>query len=102
MGSNRLIQQGAKLVVDVDDIIEEFPFLKRKDHTPPPQPEKVGLSSKEKAVFDSLKESPLPIDDIIETNELPSSKVSSILLSLEIKGLIQQLPGKRFIRRSIQ
>jgi two-component system chemotaxis response regulator CheV len=46
-------------------------------------------------------ENVLLIDGIIEQIKLPSSKVSSILLSLEIKGLIQQLPGKRFVKREV-
>ncbi len=100
-GANKLIQRGAKLVVEIDDIIEEFPFLRQKEAvTSPPAPE-VQLSTTEKTVFDSLNTSPRSIDDIIDAIRLPSSKTASILLSLEIKGLIQQLPGKRFIRRSI-
>lgn len=101
MGTNKLIQQGAKLIVDVEDILEEFPFLKRKDFVPTSPAEEIELSTVEKKVFDSMRESPLLIDDIIETTKLPSSKVSSILLSLEIKGLIQQLPGKRFVKRQV-
>jgi DNA processing protein len=61
----------------------------------------VELSTTEKIVFNSLNASPRLIDDIIDAIRLPSSKTASILLSLEIKGLVQQLPGKRFIRRSM-
>jgi len=75
--------------------------LKRKDFVPPSPAEEIELSTVEKKVFDSMRESPLLIDDIIETTKLPSSKVSSTLLSLEIKGLIQQLPGKRFLKRQV-
>jgi DNA processing protein len=99
MGTNKLIQQGAKLVTKVEDIIEEFPFLRRKSFTPIPPAEEIKLSIGEKVVYDSLGENPLLIDGIIEQIKLPSSKVSSILLSLEIKGLVQQLPGKRFLKR---
>ena len=101
MGTNRLIQQGAKLVAQVEDIIEEFPFLRRKEFTPLPPKEEVELSTGEKMVYNSLGENPLLIDGIIEQIKLPSSKVSSILLTLEIKGLVQQLPGKRFLKREV-
>ena len=102
LGTNKLIQQGAKLIIDVDDIIEEFPFLNRKDFAPLPPAKEIELSNSEKKVFDSMKESPLLIDNIIEEINLPSSKVLSILLSLEIKGLIKQLPGKRFIKEELR
>jgi DNA processing protein len=100
-GANRLIQQGAKLVAEIDDIVEEFPFLGKQEIHPPQPVIEVELSTTEKMVFNSLNASPRLIDDIIDAIRLPSSKTSSILLSLEIKGLVQQLPGKRFIRRSM-
>ena len=99
MGTNKLIQKGAKLTVSVNDIIEEFPFLKKKDFTPPPSVNKIALTESEKIIFDSLNDIPILIDNIIEKIKLPSSKVSSILLSLEIKGLVKQLPGKQFMKR---
>ncbi|TES94275.1 MAG: DNA-protecting protein DprA [Candidatus Cloacimonadota bacterium] len=101
MGTNKLIQRGAKLIVDTEDIIEEFPFLKRKDFAAPLPTEEVELTAGEKRVYETLRENPILIDDIIEKIKLPSSKVSSVLLSLEIKGLVQQLPGKRFTKREI-
>ena len=100
MGTNKLIQRGAKLIVDAEDIIEEFPFLKRKDFTVPLPTEEIELTAGEKRVYETLRENPILIDDIIEKIKLPSSKVSSVLLSLEIKGLVQQLPGKRFTKTS--
>jgi DNA processing protein len=101
-GANKLIQRGAKLVVEIDDIVEEFPFLRQQEAVSPTPVPEAELSSTEKMVFDSLNASPKLIDDIIDTIRLPSSKTASILLSLEIKGLVQQLPGKRFIRRSVR
>lgn len=99
-GANRLIQRGAKLVVETDDIVEEFPFLDQEDTVPSAAVPDLQLSNTERMVFDSLNASPRLIDDITDAISLPSSKTASILLSLEIKGLVQQLPGKRFIRRA--
>jgi DNA processing protein len=101
MGTNKLIQQGAKLIVDVEDIIEEFPFLKRRESPPPPSTESIHLSKSEKRIFESIDRSPLLVDDLIESVELPSPQILSSLLSLEMKGLIEQLPGKRYIKRGI-
>jgi DNA processing protein len=101
-GTNKLIQKGAKLITDAEDIVAEFPFLKRKDLTvPPPQEKKIDLTTGEKRIIEFLPNEPTHIDDIIEGMELPSSKVLSILLSLEIKGLVQQLPGKRFAKKGL-
>jgi len=101
VGTNKLIQKGAKLIIDTDDIITEFPYLKRKDFEPPPITEEIELTAGEKVIFDKLNETPIMIDNIIEELKLPSSKISSILMSLEIKGLVKQLPGKRFARKGI-
>jgi DNA processing protein len=101
MGTNKLIQQGAKLIVDVDDIMEEFPFLKRREPLSPPVTEPFHLSENEQKIFESIDKAPLLVDDLIESIELPSSKVLSTLLSLEMKGLIEQLPGQRYIKRGI-
>ena len=101
MGTNKLIQEGAKLVVEIDDIIDEFPFLKQKSFTTPLPTESLTLTTNEQLIFNALNESPTSIDDIIDNINLPSAKVSSILLSLEIKGAVKQLSGKRFIRTDV-
>jgi DNA processing protein len=43
-----------------------------------------------------LQERSLHIDEVIESSGLPPSKVSEILLDLELQGFLQQLPGKRY------
>jgi DNA processing protein len=43
-----------------------------------------------------LQERSLHIDEVIESSGLPASKVSEILLDLELQGFLQQLPGKRY------
>jgi len=101
MGTNKLIQKGAKLVINTDDIISEFPYLQRTKFEIPPPVEEIELTSLEKKVLDKLNQTPVLIDNIIEEHGLPPSKISSILLSLEIKGVVEQLPGKRFARRGL-
>lgn len=101
MGTNKLIQKGAKLVINTDDIISEFPYLQRTKFEIPPPVEEIELTSLEKKVLDKLNQTPILIDNIIEEHGLPPSKISSILLSLEIKGVVEQLPGKRFARRGL-
>jgi DNA processing protein len=100
MGSNRLIQQGAKLVMDASDILDDLQIL-LPDARPSaeaaarPLP---SLSEEERRVYDAIEATETPIDDITEKTGLPSATVSSILLQLELKRLVKQLPGKYFVK----
>ena len=101
-GSNRLIQQGAKLVMDASDILDDLQILlpeKQKFAEMParPLPE---LSKEEREVYDSIRATETPIDDITRASGLPTGTVSSTLLRLELKHLVKQLPGKHFVKLS--
>ena len=39
------------------------------------------------------------IDEITRGTQLPIGKVSSLLVVLELKGIVQQLPGKQFVKK---
>lgn len=100
MGSNRLIQQGAKLVMDASDILDDLQVL--LPHTKPsaeaaarPLP---TLTDVERRVYDAIRDTETSIDDISVACDLPSGTVSSSLLRLELKRLVKQLPGKHFVK----
>ncbi|PYJ25258.1 MAG: DNA-protecting protein DprA, partial [Verrucomicrobia bacterium] len=100
MGSNRLIQQGAKLVMDAADILDDLQILLPETK---PSPEAAArplppLSDGERRVYDAIDATETSIDDIAAKSELPSSAVSSTLLQLELKRLVKQLPGKYFVK----
>src|SRR5437764_9852461 len=100
MGSNRLIQQGAKLVMSASDILEDLQILLPETK---PSPEAAArplppLSEDERRVYESIDSSETPIDQIATRCDLPSAIVSSTLLSLELKRLVNQLPGKYFVK----
>jgi DNA processing protein len=100
MGSNRLIQQGAKLVMDASDILDDLQILLPETR---PSPEAIArplppLSDQERRVYDSIDATETSIDDITAKSELPSGAVSSTLLQLELKRLVKQLPGKYFVK----
>ena len=102
MGSNRLIQQGAKLVMDASDILDDLQIL-LPDTKPSPEAAVrplPPLSEEERRVYDAIEQTETPIDDIAAKSELPTSMVSSILLQLELKRLVKQLPGKYFVKLS--
>lgn len=98
MGSNRLIQQGAKLVMSSQDILDDlgllFPMQPELDV---PAPE-LNITDSEKAVRDAIGDSETSMDDIIAKCGLPTPQVSSTLLALEMRKLVKQLPGSRFVK----
>src|ERR1700726_4927518 len=100
IGSNRLIQQGAKLVMDAGDILDDLQILLPETKPSPgaaarPLP---PLTDDERRVYDAIEETETPIDQITTKCDLPSATVSSTLLRLELKRLVKQLPGKYFVK----
>ncbi|HZS16978.1 MAG TPA: DNA-processing protein DprA [Candidatus Udaeobacter sp.] len=100
MGSNRLIQQGAKLVMDASDILDDLQIL-----VPEAKPSAEAavrplppLSQDERRIYDAIAATETSIDQITEKTELPSAVVSATLLQLELKRLVKQLPGKYFVK----
>ena len=100
-GTNRLIKEGAKLVESSEDILAEIlpQWERRKEGPPKVKSPEEGLPEDEKIVYKLLSDSPLHIDAIIGESQLDPGKVSSLLLNLELKGLITQWPGKCFTRK---
>ncbi len=112
-GPNHLIKQGAKLVDQWMDVIEEFPAEIRMQLLPPaeasegePMDAKAGslfeasLNPDQKAIFEVLRaDQTLFVDEIVGAARVPQPRVLAALLELEMNGLIRQLPGKNFIRK---
>jgi len=102
-GCHDLIKKGAKLCEGAEDILSEFEYLFPASNRPP-TPSETGvlpaleLSTNEQQVYDCLDHEELNIDEVIRKTGLPSSAVSVALLSLEMKRLAKQLPGKLFVR----
>lgn len=121
-GANRLIQDGAKLVQSVADILEELrpcaeqlslrleleavaPRVPRSSskrpktpEEPSPKPNSVELTEIESTLLELLGEDPVAIDDLILEAGLPAQKVTSTLLMLELKGLSRRLAGNLYSR----
>ena len=101
-GTHTLIKQGAKLVEHAQDIVEEltafFDFNARHENNPPDQavPKLAALSDDEVRVYQTLDPYPVHIDDLVRKISMKPGKLSSILLALELKGMVQQSPGKLF------
>ncbi len=94
VGTNRLIQQGARLVMNVDDILSEFQL-----QSSPKQVELLPeLNGDEKLVFQKLSQDPIHIDELCIQMKKDTPEVLSTLLMLELKNIVQQHPGKLFTR----
>jgi DNA processing protein len=102
-GCHELIKKGAKLCEGAEDILSEFEYLFPASNRPP-TPDQTGtlpaieLSQHEQTVCELLSNEETGIDEVIRKSGLPSSAVSVALLSLEMKRLVRQLPGKMFVR----
>ncbi len=98
-GTNDLIRKGAKLVESAEEVIEELrPQLKgalREDFTAFEKklPE---MTDDEKTLYQYLDSEPKHIDTITREKSMTTGKALSILLTLELKGVIRQTEGKRF------
>ncbi len=98
-GSHNLIKQGAKLVNNYQDILEEiYTLLPQKTAEKDMVKENTSLTEKEKVIYRLITKEPVQIDEIIKESKLSAGKVSEILLNLELKDLIKEIEGKRFIK----
>ena len=103
-GANALIQNGARLVTDVGDILNDmellFPEMREarsasgSEKSAPP----ANLTVEERAIYDFLESSETQLDAIIAAIGLPPAVISSTLLRLEMKRLVKQLPGSHFVK----
>lgn len=97
VGTNRLIQDGAKLVTSVEDILDEYPHLALLPPAGEQQPAP-ALDAEAKAVYDLLGLEPLGISELGERTGLPHARLSQILVELQLSGLIQETTGRKYIR----
>ncbi|MBM4277834.1 MAG: DNA-protecting protein DprA [Deltaproteobacteria bacterium] len=100
-GTNRLIKDGAKLVESSEDILEEIlpQWRREKEKVEEVKPRGPELSEEERVLYEMLSEDPIHIDTMIRESRFEPGKVSSVLLNLELKGLISQWPGKCFSKK---
>jgi len=94
-GTNRLIQEGAKLVLDYTDILEELNLnavaqqLEMKQLLP--------ASDTESMVLEQLTSEPKHIDEVCRTINIPVSEVSSTLSMMELKGMVKSIGNMNYV-----
>jgi len=101
-GCHWLIQSGAKLVETWEDVVEEFSSPLRERFLCPRVEEKKDMPTlrpEERMIYERLKTDELThIDDLAERTGASISEILAILLELELRGLVHQVPGKYFQR----
>jgi DNA processing protein len=86
-GTNRLIQDGAKLVMSIDDILSEFKIARELLQTRTITEQIAPATTLEAQILEYLGADPIHIDDLVRQLELPVATISSTLTILELKGL---------------
>jgi DNA processing protein len=112
-GSNRLIQQGAKLVTSANDLLDDLNLLfppaaprvprdlsPSSQHSPPPSPPcqnaRIALSPEESTVLSALADSVCGLDELSEKSGFAVHTLSALLLQMEMRRLVEVVPGGRF------
>jgi DNA processing protein len=106
-GTHRLIKEGAKLVENVHDILDEIrpqvtiPLTRQtlNDANTSSAPQGKSMKETERTVLDVLTRRAVDVDTIIEQTGFKAKDVLTILLSLELNGHVEQQPGKLFLRK---
>lgn len=109
LGTNKIIQQGAKLINGATDIINEYPYAEKvapktvkNSNTNPPIQKTVDeskyskLNEFEKQIIDILKKSDMQIDELSREMKRNVSEINTKLIMLEVKGLVKKLPGSKY------
>jgi DNA processing protein len=94
-GTNHLIQEGAKLVRDYTDILEELNLtaVARQMEMREILPE----SDTESLLLKQLSAEPTHIDEVCRSSQLPAATVSSTLAMMELKGLVKQVGTMNYV-----
>ena len=97
-GPNLLIQQGAHLYREPRDLLEALGVPQPEGGAPMPAPRPVPteLTGAEATLFDLMSPDPVHVDDIATRAALDPGLLLAALSTLELQGLVRQLPGKRF------
>ena len=103
-GAHGLIKQGAKLVEEAQDVVEELlpqldgPFRDRVKNAGFQETAPPVLTTREQHVLSLFHDDPLSIDEVLTEASFDRAEVMSLLLSLELRGCLQQVPGSCYIR----
>ena len=96
VGTNRLIQQGAKPALSPADILEELGLTEVPASAGEPQPSPADLSDLERTLFETLRAQPIHVDALAAAARAETGAVLTALTQLELRGIVRQRPGMIF------
>lgn len=96
-GCNRLIQQGAKLVMSAEDILEDYGAVQEELPLTDSAP-RVELNAEEAALLPLLSSTETGIEDLTERSGLAPAVIAATLMRMEMRRLVKQLPGRNYVR----
>jgi len=96
-GVNKLIQAGAALIASSNDLLKAL-NLEISAAGDNGTPENLNLTTEEKIIYKLLNDIPVQIDKISVSSNLDAAKTGSILIGLELKGIIKNVGGQRYIK----
>jgi DNA processing protein len=94
-GTNRLIKEGAIPITSAQEVLGALGICNEHSNKPT---HTIKLENSEQLVWDRLSFEPVYLDILAEDLSQPTRMILDTLLSLEIKGLIKQLPGMMFVK----
>ncbi|OON99886.1 MAG: DNA protecting protein DprA [Epulopiscium sp. Nele67-Bin004] len=101
-GTNDLIKNGAKLVVNKTDIIEELPdYIKMQldvKNNNDDKKNKNSLDKMESLVYDCVSREPIPREQVQQKANIETGTLDMVLIRLELKKFVQRIPGNRYMR----
>ena len=110
VGTNRLIKEGAVPVTCVNDILGQFPDFDFDEEAPVEEKqvmenltenkEETEEIMPEQVILEAIRLEALSADEISEKTGLAVSQVSSIMTIMEISGLVEAMPGRKYIKTS--
>ena len=114
LGCHKLLKQGARLIDSIDEIMDALGYVGDglKTHSAVAATEaeqnaqgtlfdtsRLNLTEAEEAILGHLNSEPVHVEELIESTQLSAAKVHSAVISLQLKGLIKQLPGNMLVKR---
>ncbi|MHC5137691.1 MAG: DNA-processing protein DprA [Planctomycetota bacterium] len=114
LGCHKLLKQGARLIDSIDEIMDALGYvgdgLKTHAATAAAEAEqnaqgtlfdtsRLNLTEAEEAILGHLNSEPVHVEELIESTQLSAAKVHSAVISLQLKGLVKQLPGNMLVKR---
>ena len=95
VGCNRIIQDGAKMVLHVRDVLEELNLTMIEQHAEVRAV--LPTDGTEAQLLQLISDDPLHVDEICRQSQMPVHKVSGTLAMMELKGMIRQVTGMHYI-----